>query len=180
MSLASAGEGCGLETWWAEMSAIICFLLGAALFNSRVVQNRIMQLLWQRSAVASSPLPSAGDSASITHDAIPAMKVAGPDWTEGMDDAAAEELSAPEMLELIRRGVLPCSAAPPDLVGEVARCALRQQPLTPVLCSALVRALAHASLHAEVRELCQKALAAGVELDEEAEDLYDAALGKDL
>lgn len=171
-----AGDACGVDVWWTDMSTVVCFLLGAALFNKRVTQHPLLQSCWKRASEASSMLRPRT-----------ACDKADPDVGE-----AAEKLDAEELLGLVQRSALPlqegvclkllASCAEGDLAGlesEVRSCA-RQLPLTPPLCSALVRAYIRAGLDAEAKSLYQEALAQEVDLDEEAEELYDAMLARDL
>mmetsp|Transcript_112292 Transcript_112292/g.328371 ORF Transcript_112292/g.328371 Transcript_112292/m.328371 type:complete len:184 (-) Transcript_112292:47-598(-) len=180
MDLSLAEDGCVLDAWWAESSTVLCFLLGAALLNKRVTQHPLMQLLRRRAAEASATLCGGAASTSCKGKPMPG-------------EADDDDLSTTEMFGLIQRSELPMEEGPclrllescaegqlPGLEAEVAASARQRLPLTPALCSALIRTYAHAGLHAEVRSLYEEALTAGVELEEEAEELYDAVLSKEL
>lgn len=169
IDLSNALDGCGLAPlWWAEMSAFVCFLLGAALLRRK----------------SASPCSSELDGAAT---------LAKPDLSS-LQLAAIDNPNVSELLNLMQRPACPteeeglcirllasiAESGCPDLVAQAASCARQRLQLTSPLCAALLRAYASAGLDSEARGLYAEVLAQAVELDDEAEELYDALLGKDL
>mmetsp|Transcript_5104 Transcript_5104/g.15752 ORF Transcript_5104/g.15752 Transcript_5104/m.15752 type:complete len:157 (-) Transcript_5104:160-630(-) len=89
--------------------------------------------------------------------------------------AAGGPMDEARCLELLDGG-----AAGPGGMDEVAAVARAQLPLTPRLSVALMRAYMAAGRRDEARAVYDEATAAGVELDDEADDLYDAILAAAL
>mmetsp|Transcript_91908 Transcript_91908/g.213629 ORF Transcript_91908/g.213629 Transcript_91908/m.213629 type:complete len:192 (-) Transcript_91908:100-675(-) len=173
-----------LQAWWLEISVVVFFLLGFAILRGKRVGGRVGN--------EESSDRGHEDAAQKPGDALTMGKLL--DFLQ-QDPKVLAETGNTSALQLFNRArtskchidealcsrlLERCSGAElPSLVGEVARFSRTHLQMTTQLCSVLMRAYADAGMPQEARRLYDDALARGVELQEEADDLYDAILSKE-